>query len=160
MNPLRNPQVISRHFYISWTYMQNFIYLHIFLGLGHRTCIRLSIETQRLKNHCVCAQLYPTLCKLMDSSPPGSSVHATFPARILEWAAISSSGGSSQARDWIHISWVSCIAGRLFTAEPPRKPNIFLGYDPLPLERYWASLVEGIHPPCSLQGRKWWELCF
>ena len=28
----------------------------------------------------------------MDCSPPGSSVHETFQARILEWVAISSSG--------------------------------------------------------------------
>ena len=30
-----------------------------------------------------------TLCDLMDCSLPGSSVHGTFQARILEWAAIS-----------------------------------------------------------------------
>ena len=35
----------------------------------------------------------------MDSSPPGSSVHGIFQARILEWVAISSSKGSSQPRD-------------------------------------------------------------
>ena len=33
-------------------------------------------------------------------------------ARILEWVAICFSRGSSQPRDW---TWVSCIAGRLFT---------------------------------------------
>ena len=32
----------------------------------------------------------------MDHSLPGSSVHGSLQARILEWAAISSSGGSSQ----------------------------------------------------------------
>ena len=31
------------------------------------------------------------LCNLSDCSPPGSSVHGTLQARILEWAAISSS---------------------------------------------------------------------
>ena len=30
-----------------------------------------------------------TLCDLMDSSPPGSSVHRILQARILEWVAIS-----------------------------------------------------------------------
>ena len=34
-------------------------------------------------------QLCPTLCDLMDWSPPGSSVHGIFQARILEWVAIS-----------------------------------------------------------------------
>ena len=37
-------------------------------------------------------------------------------ARLLEWAAIPSRG-SSQPRDWTHVSFVSCIAGRFFTAE-------------------------------------------
>ena len=40
-------------------------------------------------------QLYPTLCKPMDCSPPGSSVHGIFQARILEWVDISFSRGSS-----------------------------------------------------------------
>ena len=31
-----------------------------------------------------------TLCGPLDSSPPGSSVHENFQARILEWIAISS----------------------------------------------------------------------
>ena len=35
------------------------------------------------------AQLCPTLCDPMDCSPPGSSVHGIFQARILEWIAIS-----------------------------------------------------------------------
>ena len=30
-----------------------------------------------------------TLCDLMDSSPPGSSVHGILQARTLEWVAIS-----------------------------------------------------------------------
>ena len=34
----------------------------------------------------------------MDCSPPGSSVHGIFQARILEWVAIFSSRGSSQPR--------------------------------------------------------------
>ena len=40
-------------------------------------------------------QSCPTLCDPMDCSPPGSSVHGTFQARILEWVAISFSRGSS-----------------------------------------------------------------
>ena len=48
----------------------------------------------------------------MDCSPPGSSVHGIFQARIQEWVAISSSRGSSQARDQTCISYVSCIGRR------------------------------------------------
>ena len=41
---------------------------------------------------CLCAkslQSCPTLCDLIDCSPPGSSVHGILQARILEWVAIS-----------------------------------------------------------------------
>ena len=41
------------------------------------------------------AQSCPTLCDPMDCSLPGSSVHGILQARIREWVAISSSGGSS-----------------------------------------------------------------
>jgi len=34
------------------------------------------------------AQSCPTLSKPMDCSPPGSSVHGIFQARVLEWGAI------------------------------------------------------------------------
>ena len=58
------------------------------------------------------AQSCPTLCDPMDCSPPGSSVHKIFQARIVECIAISFSRGSFQPRDQ---TWVSCTAGRFFT---------------------------------------------
>ena len=62
-----------------------------------------------------------TLCKLMDCSPSGSSVHRISQVRILEWVAISSSRGSSWPRDW---TWISRIAGRFFTIWASREaPN-------------------------------------
>ena len=54
-------------------------------------------------------------CDPLNCSPPGSSVHGIFQARILEWVAISFPKGSSQTRDQTHISCVSCIADRFFT---------------------------------------------
>ena len=44
---------------------------------------------------CSVVQLCPTLCDPIDCSRPGSSIHGILQARILEWAAISSSRGSS-----------------------------------------------------------------
>ena len=67
-------------------------------------------------------QSSPTLCNPMNCSPPGSSVPGILQARILEWVAMPSSRGSSQPRDWTHISCVFCIAGGFFTAESPGKP--------------------------------------
>ena len=57
-------------------------------------------------------QLCPTLCKLMDCSPSGSSVHGILQARILEWIAIPFSRGCFWPRDQ---TWVFCTAGRFFT---------------------------------------------
>ena len=66
------------------------------------------------------SQSCPTLCDpmdgslpgSMDSSLPGSAIHGIFQAKILEWAAISFSRGSSQPRDQ---TWVSCVGDRRFT---------------------------------------------
>ena len=41
-----------------------------------------------VKNESEVAQSSPTLLDPMDCSPPGSSVHGIFQARVLEWGAI------------------------------------------------------------------------
>ena len=42
----------------------------------------------KLKSESEVAQSCPTLSDPMDCSPPGSSVHGIFQARVLEWGAI------------------------------------------------------------------------
>ena len=69
------------------------------------------------------AQLCLTLCDPMDGSPPGSSVHEIFLARRLDWVATPYSRGSSRPSGGTHNSFVSCTAGRFFTAEPQGKPS-------------------------------------
>ena len=49
----------------------------------------------------------------IDCSPPGSTVHWIFQARIRVWVAIFYSRGSSQPRDWTHISYVSSIGRQI-----------------------------------------------
>ena len=44
------------------------------------------------------------------TSPPGSSDHGIFQARILGWVTISFARGSSRPRDQTHISCDSCIS--------------------------------------------------
>ena len=51
-----------------------------------------------------CAESCLTLCDPVDCSLPGSSVHGIFQVRILEQIAISSSRGSSRARDGTRVS--------------------------------------------------------
>jgi len=72
--------------------------------------------------HIQLLQSCPTLCDTMDCNLQVSSVHGILQARILEWVAMRSSRGSSQPRNPMSISFISCIAGRLFTAKPLRKP--------------------------------------
>ena len=60
------------------------------------------------------------LLRFMDCSPPDSSVHGIFQARVLDWVAISFFRGSSWPRD---RSQVSCIVGRCLPSEPPGKVN-------------------------------------
>ena len=42
----------------------------------------------KVKSESEVAQSYLTLHDSMDCSPPGSSVHGSFQARVLEWSAI------------------------------------------------------------------------
>ena len=64
------------------------------------------------------AQSCPILCDPMDRSPPGSSVHWIFQARILEWVAISFSRGSSQPKERAQVSTLQADA---LQSEPPGK---------------------------------------
>ena len=46
------------------------------------------LQCMKVKSESEVAQSYPTLRDPMDCSLPGSSVHGTFQARVLEWGAI------------------------------------------------------------------------
>ena len=46
----------------------------------------------KVKSESEVAQSCPTLSDPMDCSPPGSSIHGIFQARVLEWGAIAFSG--------------------------------------------------------------------
>ena len=71
-------------------------------------------------------------CVPMDCSTPGSSVHGISQARILEWVAISFSGGIFLTRGpnphlcigrRIYYPCVSALAGGFITTEPSGKPR-------------------------------------
>ena len=79
----------------------------------------------------------------MDCSLPGSSVCCILQARLLEWVALFFSRGSSQPRDW---TYVSCIAGRFFTTEPPGKPQ---GKDLTRKKQEQRQVSEFSSPPWS-----------
>ena len=62
----------------------------------------------------VVAQFCPTLCNLVDCSPPGSSVHGILQARILEWVALPFEPACQCRRHKIHgfDPWVGKIPCR------------------------------------------------
>ena len=63
---------------------------------------------------CCVPQSCPTLCDLMDCSPPGSFVHSTFQARILEW--VPSPGDLPKPG-------IEPVSRGFFTIESPGKPH-------------------------------------
>ena len=70
-------------------------------NLEGRNGVGVGREVHKGGDMCSCthAQSCLTPCDRRDCSLPGSSVHATLQARILEWVAISSSRASSPPRD-------------------------------------------------------------
>ena len=103
-------------YYLLERALTSFVYLLLLLLLSHFSCVRLCVtpETEthqaprpwdssgentgvgchfllqcmKVKSESEVTQLCPTLSDPMDCSPPGSSVHGIFQARVLEWGAI------------------------------------------------------------------------
>ena len=90
------------------------------------------------------------LCDPTDYSPPGSSVHGIPQARILEWAAISFSRGSSQPRGQTQVS---CITGRFFTTKPPgeHRGGILLFFLLVICLLLWKGWVKIVFPSIHMQ---------
>ena len=63
---------------------------------------------------CKHSQACPTLCNPTNCSPPGSSVLGIIQVRIIQSVAIFYSRGSSQSRDQIHVSCISCTGRILY----------------------------------------------
>ena len=111
-------------------------------------------------------QSYPTLWDSMDCSLPASSVHGISQTKILQWAAISFSRGSSRPRDQTRVScigrWVLyCWA----TREAPRRATRHQLY-PQAHHQLWKpetqgapchsaafSQTTGVRPPCAWRVR-------
>ena len=76
------------------------------------TAVVLKLVFSLFSAGCVCSvgKSCLTLCDPMDSSSPGFFVHGILQARILEQVAISFFRGSSQPRDWTHVSFISWIS--------------------------------------------------
>ena len=97
-------------------------------------------KNRKIRNSCCCLapQSRLALCDLVDCSLPGSPVSGILQARILEWVAMPSSRGSSRARNG---TYVSCIALKFFTTEPPGKLNKLLKHDKMILLKNQSNWI-------------------
>ena len=94
----------------------------------------------------------------MDCSPPGSSVHGIFQARILEWVAMPSSRGSSWPRDWTCIPSSPALTGGLFASKAQRYQSCLSKIPKLELPKWRTWNRESSHPSmltCKFWGRGW-----
>ena len=89
------------------------------------------LQCRKVKSESAVAQSCPTLRDPMDCSPPGSSIHGIFQAKILEWGAIAFSkievghrklvdGRSKKHRNLLKLSWVAERGVALY----PYLPNL------------------------------------
>ena len=73
---------------------------------------------------CSVTQLCLTACDPMDCSPPGSSVHGIFQARILDGLPFPTPGDFPDLGIKPAALASPTLAGRFFTIVPPRKPSM------------------------------------
>ena len=69
------------------------------------------LQCRKVKSESEVAQSYLTLSDPVDCSPPGSSIHGIFQARVLEWGAIAFSEGEERKSK---ISQVLTIYWKIF----------------------------------------------
>ena len=77
------------------------------------------LQRMKVKSESEVAQSCPTLSDPMDCSPPGSSIHGIFQARVLEWGAIAFSDDSIT----LHLTYQSLGIGNW-----PGKKDLFKEY--------------------------------
>ena len=72
---------------------------HLWDSSGKNTGVRCHflLQCMKVKSESEVTQSCPTLSDPMDCSPPGSSLHGIFQARVLEWVAIAFSNPVSES---------------------------------------------------------------
>ena len=126
--------------------------LHLGVDMYYKITEKISVSNLwfkmgiSLENKCMnkgeIAQLCPTLCDPLDCNPPGSSIHAIFQARILEWVAIPISRGSFWPRDQTRVSR---IAGRLFTIWATKIPYMGIWLENKCIEWPYVPCPDGLY---------------
>ena len=94
------------------------------------------LQCMKVKSESEVAQSCPTLSDPMNCSPPGSSVHGIFQARVLEWSAIAFSGLGLERNQILTV--LHLMVGRIFCSLVSGFVNV---------EFSFCSLL---HPPRAL----------
>ena len=107
------------------------------------------LQWRKVKSESDVAQSCPTLSDPMDGSPPGSSVHGIFQARVLEWGAIA----FSNAGKWkVKVTSLSCVwlLATQWTAAHQAPPS--MGFS---RQEYWS----GVPLPSPVHESEKWKWC-
>ena len=82
------------------------------------------LQCMKVKSESEVIQSCPTLSDTMDCSPPGSSVHGIFQARILEWGAFPAPGDLPNSGIEPESPASPALAGGFLTTAPLEKSII------------------------------------
>ena len=85
------------------------------------------LQCMKMKSESEVTQSYVTLSDPMDSSPPGSSIHGIFQARVLEWGAISFSEQFYILKTQLYIAF--CAITYILSSYPLMDCQIFISRD-------------------------------
>ena len=104
-------------------------------GKNNGVGCRFLFQFRKVKSESEVAQSCPTLSDPMDCSPPGSSIHGIFQAKVLEWGAISFS-----ERPWSprQIRWTGHSSRELCPVTSRSKYTLIID-DRIIMTMYWHS---------------------
>ena len=98
------------------------------------------LQCMKVKSESEVAQSCPTLSNPMDCSPPGSSIHGIFQARVLEWGAIAFSACRA------YTGRIHCLSQRLLRSSQKDSYLLLISAVVFLLLEYF-SYVEPPHTP-------------
>ena len=89
----------------------------------------------RLVKESEVTQSCPTLCDPIDCSPPGSSIHEIFQARILEWGAIAFSVSAIKVVSSVYLRLLIFLPAILIPACASSSPAFLMIYSACKLNK-------------------------
>ena len=114
------------------------------------------LQCMKVKSESQVAQSCPTLSDPMDCSPPGSSVHGIFQARVLEWGAIAFSAPLDYFDDNPPLFSLTCLFKH--SASPVNNSGISLlpssAVSKICLPRRQSMVPSSLQP---VQSVTWWS---